>query len=661
MTESTRPSPVSATLGSVASVASAVVDVSHADALSPGTRLAEFEVLGLLGVGGFGMVYKAFDHSLHRAVAIKEYMPSAMAGRAQEQSLWVRSASDQPAFRAGLASFVDEARLLAQFDHPSLVKVFRFWEANNTAYMVMPLYSGMTLKQARTHMRTPPPEPWLRKVLWSVLGALRVLHDGRTLHRDISPDNIFLQFNGPPVLLDLGAARHAINDQDRHHTAVLKVNYAPIEQYAEGDEELRQGPWSDLYSLAAVVHGCLCNDTPLPATLRSIRDRMVPFSRVAKTVKRQFGVEYSAPFVAAVSQSLALRPQDRPQSIEAFLETIEMTLPPEGVQYFDFRADLGDIWVAPSDPPDIDLTTPTVDVRPVLGGDAFARALVMDAQGDPAGAAGASGESGESGPGDAGEADTIMLDGPDTVAPYLPGDTVFLEPGDSIAHGDVRDGDGLADARGVPLRAAAFEAERPTGPRGAGKAANKGARRSLVPVWLAVAVFAVVVSAAGYRWTQGRQPVPDSIITELAEHPTVNAVAMPDEPASGATAQAIEVTGMESGPAPAFVVASPAAAASRAAARTPKRPAPELGSLPVLQIEPVAPPAPAPVAVVEPRPRAAPVEPTPQEACASSNFLARPLCIHQECQKPSQAGRPICVEARQRYEADELRRRQTPN
>lgn len=148
--------------------------VSHVDALPPGTRLAEFEILGLLGVGGFGMVYKAFDHSLHRAVAIKEYMPTALAGRVHGQSLGVRSSSDQQTFQAGLASFVGEARLLAQFDHPSLVKVFRFWEANNTAYMVMPLYSGMTFKQARAQMRTPPPEAWLRKVLWSVLAPLVV-------------------------------------------------------------------------------------------------------------------------------------------------------------------------------------------------------------------------------------------------------------------------------------------------------------------------------------------------------------------------------------------------------------------------------------------------------------------------------------------------------
>ena len=297
MTDSSRSAPVSA--------------ARHVDALPAGTHLAEFEIVALLGVGGFGMVYQAFDHSLHRAVAIKEYMPSALAGRADGLALSVRTPADAPAFEAGLKSFVGEARLLAQFDHPSLVKVFRFWEANHTAYMVMPLYSGMTFKQARSQMRAPPSEAWLRKVLWSVLGALRTLHDGHTLHRDISPDNIFLQDVGPPVLLDLGAARHAINDRDRKHTAVLKVNYAPIEQYASGDAELPQGPWSDLYSLAAVVYGCLCNDAPLPSTLRSIRDRMVPLARVAKTVEDQFGQEYSGAFVAAIAQALALRPEHR--------------------------------------------------------------------------------------------------------------------------------------------------------------------------------------------------------------------------------------------------------------------------------------------------------------------------------------------------------------
>ncbi len=348
----------------------------HVDALPSGTRLGEFEITALLGVGGFGMVYQAFDHSLLRFVAIKEYMPAALAGRADGQSLWVRSSSDEQSFQAGLASFVSEARLLAQFDHPSLVKVFRFWEANRTAYMVMPLYSGMTLKQARMHMRTPPPEAWLRQLLWSVTSALRVLHEGQTLHRDVSPDNIFLQDNGPPVLLDLGAARRALRERDGHYTAVLKVNYAPIEQYADAASALRQGPWSDLYSLGAVVHGCLCNDAPLPATLRAVRDRMVPFARVARTVRKQFGVAYSPEFVQAISHCLALQPEDRPQSVDAFLQALQMTSAPPGLEHFDFRAALGEVWVEPAGPDaggvagatPIDLSRPTPARAPAHAG-----------------------------------------------------------------------------------------------------------------------------------------------------------------------------------------------------------------------------------------------------------------------------------------------------
>jgi serine/threonine protein kinase len=129
------------------------------------------------------------------------------------QSLGVRSSSDQQTFQAGLASFVGEARLLAQFDHPSLVKVFRFWEANNTAYMVMPLVQRHDVQASARADAHAAARGLAAQGAVVVLGALRVLHDGKTLHRDISPDNIFLQDYGPPVLLDLGAARHAINDQ----------------------------------------------------------------------------------------------------------------------------------------------------------------------------------------------------------------------------------------------------------------------------------------------------------------------------------------------------------------------------------------------------------------------------------------------------------------
>ncbi|MFN4117588.1 serine/threonine protein kinase [Acidovorax sp.] len=623
--------------------------VSHVDALPPGTRLAEFEILALLGVGGFGMVYKAFDHSLHRAVAIKEYMPSALAGRSQGQSLWVRSSSDQQTFQTGLASFVDEARLLAQFDHPSLVKVFRFWEANNTAYMVMPLYSGMTFKQARAQMRTPPPEIWLRKLLWTVLGALRVLHDGNTLHRDISPDNIFLQDNGPPVLLDLGAARHAINDQDRKHTAVLKVNYAPIEQYADGDEDLRQGPWSDLYSLAAVVHGCLCNDTPLPATLRSIRDRMVSFPRVAKTVKRQFGVEYSAPFVAAIAQSLSLRPEDRPQSIDAFLQAMEMTSPPEGVQHFDFRADLGDIWVEPADQPGPGLVTPTVDVT-----SAPKLAAELQAQAQRAAAHGAAGVQTVSRDAVTGGPDTVVIDA---------GDTVFIDAGNTVAADDAPPPTRREHGGDRPPSAADRRPHH--GDRHAARAAKPAAGRRRSPLlWVAAGALVVVAAAAGVRWAQHGPEPKDDIITELAEPPlpAASAEAVASDTLAAASAAESPASAASDGAAPPAEVAVAAASAPKPAPRAAPKKAvvPEPAPAPVIvQEEP--PPEPPPV-VVAPKPRPAPVRiPTPQEVCADSSFLARPMCIHQECQKPAQAGQQICVENRRRYEAEEQRRRQTPN
>ncbi|SEA68683.1 Serine/threonine protein kinase [Acidovorax soli] len=635
--------------------------VNHVDALTPGTRLAEFEILQLLGVGGFGMVYKAFDHSLHRAVAIKEYMPSALAGRSQGQSLWVRSSSEQQAFQAGLASFMGEARLLAQFDHPSLVKVFRFWEANNTAYMVMPLYTGMTLKQARAQMRTPPPEAWLRKMLWSVLGALRVLHEGHTLHRDISPDNIFLQDNGPPVLLDLGAARHAINDQGHKHTAVLKVNYAPIEQYSEGDDELRQGPWSDLYSLAAVVHGCLCNDTPLPATLRSIRDRMVPFSRVAKTVQRQFGVQYSAPFVAAIAQALALRPEDRPQSIDAFLQTMGMTSPPEGVEHFDFRAELGGIWAESADRPGTGVTAPIVSAVSASKKMADLEDLTYRS------------ERPELPPAGLGVRDHPAAAGLDTVAAGM-ADTVFMDVGDSVFGDPPSMGTAPAEQ---PSRAERSEQKQKRTRKAPGIGAQRTGRAAAGPrsrwpspsVWLAGILLTLGAAAGASWWTQGQstsqRPAGD-MLTELKDPLAVPAalqLAVPanptgDTPLAGEGDQsAVAVAGGPGGVpvAPAAAEAAVAHPAVRLPAQ--RRTLPGSSSATAVAVQEVS----APEPVVAPRPRA-PVVRTmgPEEACADAGMLARPLCIFNECKKPGLATHPVCVDVHRRQEAEE-QRRQMPN
>lgn len=654
---------------------------AHVDALPVGTRLGEFEILALLGVGGFGMVYKAFDHSLHRAVAIKEFMPAALAMRGPDGALQMRSPTDQPAFRAGLHSFVNEARLLAQFDHPSLVKVFRFWEDNHTAYMVMPLYSGLTFKQARAQMRTPPPEAWLRKVLWSVLGALRVLHNGQTLHRDVSPDNIFLQDLGPPVLLDLGAARHAINDRDRKHTAVLKVNYAPIEQYTDGDPELAPGPWSDLYSLAAVVHGCLCNDTPLPSTLRSIRDRMVPFARVAKTVKRQFGQEYSESFIEGISKALSLKPQDRPQSIDEFLQLLDMTTPPAGLELFDFRAELGDIWVEPTDQPGPGMATPTVDLTaevkdkiktPVAAAATVpmeAAALKTTASMPASTAPGAldtdAFDAQETASLDA--SDTVALDAPDTVLMEDVVDSSLLDAMDT-PHAAAPPGTrryGLESEGGRSSRPAAVGHK--TASRATPKNGHAKPQSSTGIAWVVVglAVLIVVGGLYGWRSQAGSKAASknDDIITEMAQPASVPAsvavaVAEPAVPAaseaSAATPPASAASAADappeaaSAPVPAFVPATDPRAASRTAAR---RKAP-----PPAPVEPPPAPAPAP-APVEPAP-APPPPPKPAPVvrlCEGESVFTRSMCLREQCRKPANAPLPACVEFRRQMEPLENR------
>src|SRR3954462_3526917 len=179
------------------------------DALPPGTRFGELEIIRVLGVGGFGIVYLAQDHALERAVALKEYMPSALAGRGQGQMVSIRSGAHTETYALGLRSFVNEARLLARFNHPSLVKVYRFWEENGTAYMVMPYLQGPTLKAALAELGHVPSESELRTWLKPVLNAVTLLHEGGVWHQNIGPDEILLTPFGP-VLLGFAAAAHAI-------------------------------------------------------------------------------------------------------------------------------------------------------------------------------------------------------------------------------------------------------------------------------------------------------------------------------------------------------------------------------------------------------------------------------------------------------------------
>lgn len=285
------------------------------NALPIGTYLDEFELRSVAGEGGFSIVYRAWDHSLNRQVAVKEYFPSGMVGRSGSTQVVVRSERYTEAFEAGLRSFVEEARLLAQFDHPALIKVYRFWKANGSAYMVMPFCEGITLRDVWRADPEAPDETALMQLLDPLTEALGVLHAEHWYHRDIAPDNVMLLAGTRrPLLLDFGAARQVIGDMTHALTVILKPGYAPIEQWGEVPG-MQQGPWTDVYALAAMIHFGITRRTPPPSVGRLVNDGYEPLAQVAAG-------RYSDRFLRAIDHALAVRPEQRTPSIAQFREEI---------------------------------------------------------------------------------------------------------------------------------------------------------------------------------------------------------------------------------------------------------------------------------------------------------------------------------------------------
>ena len=276
------------------------------DALHIGAKVGEFEIRGHIGRGGFGIVYLAFDHSLHREVALKEYMPDEFAIRGSNAKIIIKSERHKEAFQIGLRSFVNEARLLAHFKHPSLAEIHRFWEENDTAYIAMEYCQGKTFKEKLSELDNFPDEVWLKEMLSHLLDALDILHRENCLHRDISPDNILFRPNGQPILIDFGAARYVKNNT-QPPTIILRPGYAPIEQYGD-KEEMTQGPWTDIYALAAVIYFAIAGKLPR----RKTSDQLKPISESDK--KNQ----YTRKFLNAIDRALSDKPENRPQSVEEF-------------------------------------------------------------------------------------------------------------------------------------------------------------------------------------------------------------------------------------------------------------------------------------------------------------------------------------------------------
>jgi serine/threonine protein kinase len=292
---------------------------TFADNLNPlpvGTHLQEFVLEKLVGIGGFGIVYRANDTLLGRSVAIKEYMPTSMASRQDGATVNVRSQAYTQDFESGKRSFINEARMLAKFKHSALIEVFRFWEQNGTAYMATPFYEGQTLKEKLQAENAPAADQsYILKILHPILDALETMHIQHVFHRDISPDNIMVLPDGRPILLDLGAARKVLEGGSQALTVMVKPGYAPIEQYAD-DATVKQGPWTDIYALGAVIHFAITGKAPPPAASRLLKDAM-PRLQDRETVG------FSTEFLIAADAALRVRPEDRPQTIAEFRNLLE--------------------------------------------------------------------------------------------------------------------------------------------------------------------------------------------------------------------------------------------------------------------------------------------------------------------------------------------------
>jgi serine/threonine protein kinase len=291
----------------------ALEEQQHRNTLPKGFWLNEYQIETVLGKpGGFGITYLATDTHLRQLVAIKEYLPSEFAIREGRSTVYVRSSSYEDSFQWGLKCFIEEARVLARFNHHSIVRVLRFFEANGTAYMVMEYQQGKCLSDY-LKQRGILPEEELLTIILPLLDGLEEIHKAGFLHRDIKPNNIYIREDKMPVLLDFGSARYAVGQKSRSVTSIVTPGYAPLEQY---DTELNeQGAWTDIYALGAVMYCLISGEAPPAATRRVRKDPMLPATKIGEG-------KYSKNLLQAIDWALKLSGEDRPQSVEKWRDKI---------------------------------------------------------------------------------------------------------------------------------------------------------------------------------------------------------------------------------------------------------------------------------------------------------------------------------------------------
>ena len=281
--------------------------MSNIQSLPLGTELVgDYRIERVLGAGGFGVTYLARETDLDRFVTIKEYFPADFASRQGDLEAVPRTSGSTEDYQWGLDRSIDEAPTLGKFNHPNIVRVYRYFRANNTAYMVLHFEEGQSLKNWLRNLGRAPRQKEIDSVIEPILDALETIHVSDFLHRDIAPDNIIIRTDGSPVLIDFGSARGEIAHQTRTLSALFKPGYSPYEQYAETGH--KQGPWTDIYALAGTIYHIVTGKRPPDAPSRIIKDELTPTREAA------IGA-YRTGFLSAIDQGLILDTDRRPQSI----------------------------------------------------------------------------------------------------------------------------------------------------------------------------------------------------------------------------------------------------------------------------------------------------------------------------------------------------------
>lgn len=278
--------------------------------LAIGEMLSDYRIDAVLGQGGFGITYLGYDVMLDRRVAIKEYYPREFAVR--DSTLTVHAAGnqeDKDTFKWGLEQFLKEAKLLAKLNHPNIIAVRRFFEANGTAYFVMDYCEGKPLDDLIKINGVLTLEQ-VNKLIHPILDGLEHLHGVNFLHRDIKPANIYIKSDGSPVLLDFGAARQEIVSHSRSVTSLATPGYASFEQYSTKGN---QGPWTDIYGLAATLYRAVTGEKPQDSPDRILQDTLTPAAVLSAN-------KYPDGLLKAIDKGMAVRPEERPQKISEWRE-----------------------------------------------------------------------------------------------------------------------------------------------------------------------------------------------------------------------------------------------------------------------------------------------------------------------------------------------------